>query len=62
MQCVIGTFEYMEGLWKKRGEKMGDERLGYRAHAARERDRWSRWAGIARAELANVTGLNVLKL
>jgi len=43
------------GIWKKFGreglKKMEeDEKLGHRAHAAREKERWHRWAERAKAE------------
>jgi len=57
MEWVIGTFRYMEGVWEVRARKMGDDKLGHRAYAAREAERWNRWAGIAQIEFAKVTGL-----
>ena len=50
----------MEGIWKERVEKMGNEKPGHRAYAARETDRWSRWAGIAKVEFAKVMEMNDL--
>lgn len=61
MECVIGTFRHVEGLWKKRAKRMGEERLGHKAYAAREMDRWGRWAGVAKTEFANVTGMRVFQ-
>ena len=55
---MIRTFRYMGGVWKVRAEKMGNEKPGHRAYAARETDRWNRWAGIAEIEFAKVTGDN----
>ena len=40
---------------------MGEERLGHKAYAAREMDRWGRWAGVAKTEFANVTGMRVFQ-
>ena len=60
MEWVIGTFKYMEEVWKVRAEKMGDEKPGHRAYAARETDRWNRWAVIAGAEFVKVMGVNAL--
>ena len=56
MEWVIGTFRYMEGLWKTR---VKIEKPGHRAYAARETDRWNRWAIIAATEFAKVTGKNL---
>ena len=39
MEWVIRTFRYMGGVWKVRAEKMGNEKPGHRAYAARETDR-----------------------
>ena len=47
----------MGGVWKVRAEKMGNEKPGHRAYAARETDRWNRWAGIAKIEFIKVTGV-----
>ena len=41
MEWVIGTFRYMGRLWEIRGEKMGSEKPGHRAYAAREIKRWN---------------------
>jgi len=57
MEWVIGTFKYMGGVWKERGEKMEDDKPGHRAYVAREMDRWDRWVGIAQTEFAKVTGV-----
>ena len=54
---MIRTFRYMGGVWKVRAEKMGNEKPGHRAYAARETDRWNRWAGIAKIEFIKVTGM-----
>ena len=55
MEWVIRTFKYMEELWGKRAEKMGNEKPGHRAYAIREMDRWQRWAGVAKGEFSKVT-------
>ena len=54
MKWVIETFRYMEKVWEMRAKRMGNERLGHRAYAARETDRWNRWAETAKAEFAKV--------
>ena len=46
----------MEGIWKARAERMGNDKPGHRAYAVRETDRWDRWAGIAKIEFSKVTG------
>ena len=40
MEWVIGSFGYMEGVWKARTSEMGSEKPGHRAYAMREADRW----------------------
>jgi len=45
----------MEEVWGVRVKKMGSDRPGHRAYAARETERWNRWAGIAQMEFAKVT-------
>ena len=62
MECVIGTFKYMEGVWETRAEEIGSEKAGHRAYAAREMDRWNRWAEIAKAEFSKVTGMKVFQI
>ena len=62
MEWVIGTFKYMEGVWKVRAGKMGDEKPGHRAYAARETDRWNRWIGIAKTEFAKATEVEAFLL
>jgi hypothetical protein len=57
MEWVIGTFRYMGEVWRVRAGKMGNEKPGHRAYAARETERWNRWAGIAKTEFAKVTGV-----
>lgn len=47
---MVRTFRHMGEVWKVRAEKMGDEKLGHRAYAVRETERWNRWAGIAETE------------
>ena len=58
MEWVIGTFKYMGGLWEARVKKMGNDKPGHRAYAARETERWNRWAGVAQIEFTKVTGVN----
>ena len=53
---MIRTFRYMGGAWKERAGKVGNKKPGHRAYAARETDRWNRWAGIAQTEFAKATG------
>lgn len=51
MEWVVRTFRHMEEVWERRVKKMEeDEKLGHRAHAAREKERWHRWAERAKAE------------
>ena len=57
MEWVIQTFQYMGKLWEVRAKEVGNEKPGHVAYAARETDRWNRWAGIAKAEFAKVTGV-----
>ena len=56
MEWVIGTFRHMGGVWKARAEKMGNEKPGHKAYAARETERWNRWAGIAESKFSKATG------
>ena len=56
MEWVVGTFRYMEGIWETRGRNVGNEKQGHRAYAARETDRWHRWAETAKAEFVKVLG------
>lgn len=55
MKWVIGTFRYMGELWETRAKKVGNERPGHRAYAARETDRWNRWVEVAKTEFGKVT-------
>lgn len=60
MEWVIGSFNYMERNWKERVLRMEkEEKPGHKAYAAREVDRWNRWAKIAGAEFAKATGIEV---
>jgi hypothetical protein len=59
MEWVIGTFRYMERVWDMRGEEMGKGKPGHIAYAARETDRWNRWAGVAKTEFAKVTKMGM---
>ena len=61
MEWVIGYFKYMERIWRKRAAEMGNEKLGHRAYAAREVDRWNRWAEVARIEFAKATGVEIFQ-
>ena len=54
MEWVIETFRYMGKVWETRAKSMGNEKLGHRAYAARETDRWHRWAETAKTEFAKV--------
>jgi hypothetical protein len=56
MECVIRTFKHMEELWERRAEKMEGGKLGHKAYAARETDRWKRWVDVAEEEFSGVTG------
>jgi len=56
MGWVIGTFSYMGDIWETRGKSMGNEKLGHRAYAARETERWHRWAETAKKEFVKVLG------
>ena len=62
MEWVIESFRHMEGLWKERAEKMGNEKPGHRAYAMRETERWNRWAGIAKTEVTQVTGMKAFQV
>jgi hypothetical protein len=62
MEWVIGTFGYMRALWEVRVKKMGSEKPGHRAYAARETDRWDKWTGIAKMEFAKVTGMKQFQI
>jgi hypothetical protein len=56
MEWVMGSFSYMEEVWKARSSEMGDEKPGHRAYARREADRWKGWKEIAKKEFMKVTG------
>ena len=56
MEWVIGTFRYMGEIWETRDRNMGNEKLGHRAYAAKEADRWHRWAETAKAEFVKALG------
>lgn len=45
----------MGELWETRAKKVGNERPGHRAYAARETDRWNRWVEVAKTEFGKVT-------
>lgn len=62
MEWAIRTFRYMGGVWEIRAEKMGKEKPGHKAYAARETDRWKRWAGVAKTEFARVTGMEMFAM
>ena len=47
----------MGGLWETRAKKAGNGKLGHRAYAMRETDRWNRWAQVAKTEFAKVTAM-----
>ena len=57
MEWVIGTFRYMGKVWEARAKSIGNEKLGHKAYALRETDRWHRWAEIASTEFAKVLKL-----
>ena len=42
----------MRETWEVRARNMGNEKLGHKAYAMREAERWKEWAKIARAEFA----------
>ena len=42
MEWVIRTFRHMGGVWMARAKKMGNEKPGHMADAARETERWNR--------------------
>jgi hypothetical protein len=44
----------MDELWKMRAKSMGNKKLGHRAYATRETDRWNRWTKTAKTEFAKV--------
>ena len=54
MDWVVRTFGYMKEVWEVRARNMGDDMLGHKAYAAREAERWGRWAETAKAEFAKV--------
>ena len=54
MDWVIRTFGFMREAWEERARKMGDEKLGHKAYAMKEAERWQRWAETARVEFAKV--------
>ena len=56
MEWVIGTFRYMENVWETRGKNMENEKLGHKAYAAKETDRWCRWTETAKKEFVKVLG------
>jgi hypothetical protein len=62
MEWVVGTFEYMERIWEVRANGVGDEKLGHRAYAAKEADRWRRWAKVARIEFGKVCGVEKFQM
>jgi hypothetical protein len=62
MEWVIRTFRYMEKIWETRGENMGNEKPGHKAYAAREKERWYRWAGTAKAEFVKALGEEVFSI
>ena len=51
---MVKTFEYERKVWEVRARNMGYEKLGHKAYAIREAERWQRWAETARAEFAKV--------
>lgn len=57
MEWVIATFTHMGGVWEARAGKMGNDKPGHMAYAARETERWNRWARVAQIEFAKVTGV-----
>ena len=56
MEWVIGTFSHMGKIWKTRSENIGNKKPGHRAYAARETERWHRWAETAKTEFVQVLG------
>ena len=46
----------MESIWETRGKNIESGKLGHKAYAAKETDRWYRWAEIAKKEFAKVLG------
>jgi hypothetical protein len=52
MSLVVNTFGYMRELWEARARNMGNDKLGHKAYAMREAERWERWGETARAEFA----------
>ena len=49
---MVRTFGYKREVWEARARNMGDEKLGHKAYAIREAERWKRWAETARVEFA----------
>lgn len=62
MEWVVGTFRYMEKVWETRAKNIGDEKLGHRAYAMRETDRWHKWTEIAKTEFAKVLELKTFPI
>ena len=62
MEWVIRTFRYMGEIWKGRAKEVGDEKPGHRAYAAKEIERWNRWAGVAENEFAKVMGVEAIPM
>ena len=59
---MIRTFGYMEVIWKERAKNTGNKKLGHKAYAAREIDKWHRWAEIATTEFAKVLELEIFPI
>ena len=59
---MIGTFRHMEEDWGTRAKNMGNGKLGHRAYAIREMDRWHRWGEIAKTEFAKVLELETFPI
>ena len=62
MSWVVKTFGYMRGTWEVRAGDMGDDKLGHKAYAAREAERWQRWAETARTEFARVLDIKTFPM
>ena len=56
MEWVIRTFRYMESIWETRGKNIESGKLDHKAYAAKETDRWYRWAETAKKEFVKVLG------
>ena len=62
MDWVIRSFGYMREVWEARARNMGNEKLGHKAYATREAERWQRWVETAKTEFAEVLGVRTFPM